>query len=608
MKSQAIALAAAALAAATVGLLTTRQSANDTGAASPPTEVGGHGPSSRAAGHLGLRPPHADAGERRLVYRLRSKTGVTMGADDGPVTRFDVTMAGELAATEVALSNDSMVLQLDADTLTIRTEQRIDGAVVHSSEQRSPALEQPFYAAYGADGRLEQVFVPPLAELETRNFMRVLAATLQLSPAPAGTSAWSAVEIRDGSETEVEYRMTGTNRYQKTFDTGSRRGEANLVVSRDRLTAVDGRETAREPELGVAGETTLKLELLTRGRGGDAADAWRRDRSSYVPVGVAPEVDRAAAERAGHLELDDGTTTGDLLAMLQATPADADGGRARNYLLRRLAARFALHPDEAAEAARAARDLEPEQAATVIGALSSVSGEPTERALIELAMDETLPPEIAGDAANALTFHEAPSQAAEDALDELSKSDDPARRNPGLLGLGSIAETLGNQEPDRASRLVEDLLHRFRSATTEEELVEIMGALGNTGSPAILPAVRAALASESPRLAHEAVVALRLVPGNEAEEILRTVLASGALDTRLAALFAARFRPLAPLLPSLSLVLRQDDSAAVRGETVELLGAALAHLPGALALVQHAADRDPNEEIRARARELLASA
>jgi HEAT repeat protein len=88
----------------------------------------------------------------------------------------------------------------------------------------------------------------------------------------------------------------------------------------------------------------------------------------------------------------------------------------------------------------------------------------------------------------------------------------------------------------------------------------------------VLPRLRQAVTAGDPRVRAAATRALRLVPDREADRLLAVTLGRDQDPTvRAAAIFAAGFRPLEPLVDALSDTAQHDPIDYVRAGAVTLL-------------------------------------
>ena len=105
-----------------------------------------------------------------------------------------------------------------------------------------------------------------------------------------------------------------------------------------------------------------------------------------------------------------------------------------------------------------------------------------------------------------------------------------------------------------------------------DEILDALAALGNLGSPAVLPRLRTAIAAGDARIRAAAIRALRLVPDPEADRLLAATLRRDHDATvRAAAIFAAGFRKLDPLVDAIADCAQRDPADYVRAGAVTLL-------------------------------------
>jgi HEAT repeat protein len=176
----------------------------------------------------------------------------------------------------------------------------------------------------------------------------------------------------------------------------------------------------------------------------------------------------------------------------------------------------------------------------------------------------------------------------------------------------SLARAGRADAPAAAARIERAVLTEYGRAPSDGkrgERLDALAALGNLGSPAILPRLRPALANPEPAVRAAAARALRFVPDAEADRLLLATLRRDREPTvRAAALFAAGFRPIEPLADGLSETAESDPVEYVRANAVALL----ARHPGASARAARAlgfvARNDPAPAVRQLARESQPSA
>ena len=116
------------------------------------------------------------------------------------------------------------------------------------------------------------------------------------------------------------------------------------------------------------------------------------------------------------------------------------------------------------------------------------------------------------------------------------------------------------------------------------------------------------LTAKSPEVRASATEGLRFMPAPEADRLLsERLLSDDAPQVRSAAVFAAGFRPLGPLLPAFERALRSDPTAMVRMAVVQLLKVHASTSPKARLLLTWSSAEDEDAQIRGEAAKALES-
>ena len=208
----------------------------------------------------------------------------------------------------------------------------------------------------------------------------------------------------------------------------------------------------------------------------------------------------------------------------------------------------------------------------IIDALAAAGTPAAQDALCRLARDGHLPPHVRAEAVASLGLIKRPTPAMMLQVAELLQTRDADLSAPALFLAGSVARAGRAEHPAQAAvieRLV--LVASARARGTDEQL-EALAALGNLGSATVLPRLRPAVTAGDPRVRAAATRALRLVPDREADRLLAVTLGRDRDPTvRAAALFAAGFRPLGPLVDVLIDTAQNDPIDYVRAGAVTLL-------------------------------------
>jgi hypothetical protein len=403
---------------------------------------------------------------------------------------------------------------------------RIEGARIEGAGDLARRLGRTFWAVYRDDGAVVRLRFPRDMDAGDRNLLQMIVTESQV--VRGAGAQWTALE-RDGAG---------------TYLAGYFQPRAGELIKR-KLRYLDGDVQVRideaEQRLGVGSELEW-LRGRTRSRilfgGGELVSELE------LTLGVARTRPGAAAEAAGDVEevpvraqpgdsdrldrqLLGGRDTGDILA------ADGDGA----YALR-LAALFRSRPRSIdAAVARLARRRDHR----VSDALAGVGSDAAVAALARLAHGDE---GVAVDALTSLAMLSDPSAAALRIPLDLLDDGRPAVREAARLMAGALARLGRRAHGPESRRLDEELLRRCRSARGGER-VELLSALGNSGAPASADLVEEILREGAPREREAAVRALRLVDG--ADAMVARAMRDGDARVRAAAVFAAGFRPRAPL-------------------------------------------------------------
>ena len=210
----------------------------------------------------------------------------------------------------------------------------------------------------------------------------------------------------------------------------------------------------------------------------------------------------------------------------------------------------------------------------VVDALAAAATPAAQEALCDLARDRRLTQNVRARAVASLGLLRRPTAATMTAVAELTRADVDAESavGPALFLAGSVARAGRADHPTEAAALEKLVLARSARARSSADLVESLAALGNLGSAAVLPRLRAALAAGDPGVRAAGARALRLVPDPEADRLLAATLRGDHDPTvRAAALFAAGFRKLGPLVDALVETAENDPIEYVRSGAVTLL-------------------------------------
>ena len=318
-----------------------------------------------------------------------------------------------------------------------------------------------------------------------------------------------------------------------------------------------------------------------------------------APVPVAPERVPPGADDvpARDRRLAQGHTALELLA------AAADG-HTGDQLPARLEAILRADPAAIAPAVALLRSGKAEK--PVIEALGAAGTPPAQAGLCALARDTSLPVSVRQEAIAGLVLVKQPTAPTMATVGRLLEGRATGVRRAARAVAGTVAR-VGRPEHVAESEAIEKtLLGEYARARDDGDRALALAALANLGSPAVLAPVKAALGDGERPVRAAAARALRLVPDPAADRLLVGLLRSDRDPAvRAAAIFAAGFRDLAPLVDGLAETAETDPVESVRTDTVTLLARYANTSPRVTRALAYAADNDPKANVRQIARAAL---
>jgi len=206
-------------------------------------------------------------------------------------------------------------------------------------------------------------------------------------------------------------------------------------------------------------------------------------------------------------------------------------------------------------------------------ALSSAGTPEAQAALVTMMSDEKLEPPIRRTAAFSLIRTEAATPASVVALESHVLPSDPLHVFA-LLGLGTISRRLREAgEVARADAIVAGLVKDLSVATTDEDRVNALRGIANSGADGAFDAVQPFLHGKDPRVEAAAVDAIRLMIRPEIDPILAAELAQPNPTIEDAALAAISVRePSTALADALSQAAKTSTRSGFRIKTIRVMG------------------------------------
>lgn len=581
--------------------------------------------------------PRDAAGGRAWVPGSLHRHALTLGltvsfgqqkapdAPTGPGMRF--ALQGEWDVGIVSAEGDAVLARFHLRPTSF--ELQVEGQGALAPEQRQAmvaALSLPFFATLDRTGAVSLTHFEQGVDELARGLLRSIVASSQFVVNGVPGTTWSTEEQDTSGQYLAVYQRQGESRFEKrkraytavatpqglqplgtsprmsvsggsTFELGEGAWPQTLQT-REQLTVESG-----EGLPTVTNATELTLRLLERRQDASLRGAFAARSGLLITEALASFQGQATDPLAHHRQVLGSRTFEDILADLRALPADEKArDDARTRALEQLRALFLLHPEEAARIPALLREkgLSPLAASAMLGALSAASTPESLRALASATVDTALTTDVRMDAVSALGMADNPIRAGVDTLRQVSRSEDPRLRGTATLAMGNAAMQMNDTDGRGSEALVQELKNDYRAARDADQRSLLLRALGNTRAPGALESIMDALRSDSVKVREAAMVALRGIPGPEADRLLVERLANdSASEVRRGAVFACGFRPLEPLLlPMLGQALREDVSDGVRSDIVQLLGQHRGTTPGALALLRWASQHERQPDIR----------
>jgi HEAT repeat protein len=267
---------------------------------------------------------------------------------------------------------------------------------------------------------------------------------------------------------------------------------------------------------------------------------------------------------------------------------------------------FRVKPEEIGRATNAvlANEVSRDDAKVILGALAAAGTPRALGGLSEVLTSHETNPEIRAVAAASIALADTTTTEAIDALHAGSTDPDVGVRSSSILGLGAAAAHGG----DDGALLSAELLGNLRGASSTDDRVLYLRAIGNSGDVGALPMVARALRDDDALVRCAAAAALRFMQDPDVDPLLDSVASTDAdADVRSTALFAIGFRDLSVHEPTLASASRVDASESMRVSAIELLGRIVRKDPRVLDVLRECASSDASDEVRARARAAMAA-
>ncbi len=482
-------------------------------------------------------------------------------------------------------------------------------------------LGERFWVTYQPDGAAIRVHFPRDMTDDVRNFLELVVTQAQLIRPAKASPQWTTTE-RDGAGTYfASYEDLGQGEILKRkmrylpLDGTAGPNDTSVAVrvdSSETRFSVDGRGLVDS----VQGHETTYVEakLGALGLGIDIRIHFDHPRS-----GVAPELvgsfDRASPRLDSGPIVTQRATEQEMLARRDArlihdvTLAQILGavrsGHPDEKTRAQLEALLRERPAEIPPAVTFVRDADTGASAIVLQALGAAATPAAQGALCALAIDDGTAGPLRAEAVGALVRTKEPTASTISTLTRLMDASDPALRRQALYMAGAAGDNSRDSDPQATAQIEAELLRRHANCNGAT-CVDVLGALGNLATPAILPSVRRSLKDGSPVVRAAAVRALRKVTAPGTDQLISTTMTDDPDATvRDAAVFAATFRPIAPLFEALCRAIEADPTDYVRSAAIEAVAKHVDESPLVEKALIVAATKDPKPGVQRLARDAL---
>jgi len=562
---------------------------------------------------------------------------------------------------ELTAELDLQVVDSDGNRTRLRgvlrnPSMKLGGAADAEANQVSEELKQPALLAFER-GQVKDAWYSPGLSGVSMSTWRTIGAAMQISEPTAPAPRWEAEEYDSAGRYRAEY-TTGPSlvrkktAYLSVLEGTPGRGavppefmpkintaETRFGLELGSLKSVEHREsvtTTVEQHSTLTVVTSVSLQLLPSSPAVEAFDARTFvARAQHAP----PEKPAPRPKEAGPAAFDQARMEGQSLPALfdffdkhpknasapPDEPAQKDkkpAGSAKGASSAQAAAAAAaasaltqertskmgaliafLRSDPTALALALAKiRANAPSAPTLLSAMASAETPAAQAALLALLRDPTVPKPLKGYTLIDIAFITRPEPDVATVLTSLLPAVELAPSV--LITLGSVSRRLRDAGRTEEVEVIRPSLARSLAEAKDERAREdALRAIANSGDAALLPVVKPYLTAASPGERASAAEALRHMKLGEVEGLLAERLAvDAAPQVSLAVLQTMRTRGASPeSVAALTKAISGGSTPNVRQRAVELAGSWLKQYPTLRPALTDAAEKDPDEHVRAAA-------
>ncbi|MGC4046963.1 MAG: HEAT repeat domain-containing protein [Armatimonas sp.] len=481
--------------------------------------------------------------ERTYAVDLTGDSKLSLGAT---AQRIRFRLKGTLRLTDAG--NQKTIGQLERPQVNLW---QGDEEKVTESKVLQDSLQTPFVLQKSAEGTIATVAFSPESPEGTRQTLRALLTFSQASPKR------QTKETDLAGTCEVAYRSKPDGKWEKQV--------MRYITAPETMTEhrPEGVQTVAFDSAGgvdtISGTRTLRTLLANREVSVSTLSGSVRQTSRSTKLGQAtlPTVGKAEPLSAGpdpeqqqrqRYSATLGAETPDsLLAALESLSTNARA-KDSNSLYLKVRALMALQPESASRFDAYLTRTNPDSAGmrVVLDAIREIGTPQAQLCLATAIKARASESGFVEMALPALGMVAHPTKETEAFLLTLSHRSDNCGAQASLL-LGTLVNTLSRAEPVRSKALLGELIARLKNDANEPGVLLALAALGNAGAPDTLPQLTSSLSHTNPNRRSAALLALRLIPGAEAEkQLLKALQSDTESSVRASAAFALSFQPRSP--------------------------------------------------------------
>lgn len=575
----------------------------------------------RAAEGRAPRPVRDLAKGRSFVYDVTASR--RLGAPDQPAAGSVTEIKGSLAFTVVGSADEGAGATL---RIALSSPSRKD-TPARDGGDAAATLTTPFFVVVRPDGTFTSWYFPRKMPGDSRRQLRSIVSSMQILVDPSASS-WERTETDEAGQLTSFYEAAGpsiaTDGLTKTkLRYNLLRGPSGLipvatvgtydVTGKSRVlvdatsgwpASIDENTTTTVSLQGgkLAMAAMTRARLVSSGEAREHVGTFEAAQATFDPDPDAIGEDTALARR----NADEGLVNGASFGTLVGDYESAKDHKGRNRAVARLGALLRTSPESVPSAKKQLLDPSTKEptARAIASALGAAGSREAQKALAEAVANPSVPASVKHDAVISLGLTENPSAEAKASLK--AKSAEPGELgNAATLALGNMAHQLG-KEGGNASDIVDDLLARLAAATTPDQKIALLDALGNAGDDRAMPAIKAALGDADGSVRASATSALRFQKSAEADTLLVAAASSPELTVRRATVFAMSQRDVMAVFAGLEHLVKEDENVELRKSAIRILSRATETASEVTELLSWVSQHDPDLDVKKAAEAALA--